>query len=63
MEKVTGTDLVVCFRLYCDDVHSLNHQSCLFTLYHTLEVLTKSIAPILPSLAEEVYKFHPEKSL
>ncbi|XP_022332728.2 isoleucine--tRNA ligase, mitochondrial-like [Crassostrea virginica] len=48
-------------RLYCDNVHSLNHQSCLFTLYHTLEVLTKSIAPILPSLAEEVYKFHPEK--
>lgn len=48
-------------RLYCDSVHSLRHRSSLFALYHTLEVLTKSIAPILPSLAEEVYKFHPEK--
>lgn len=48
-------------RLYCDSVQSPGHRSSLFVLYHTLEVLTKSIAPILPSLAEEVYKFHPQK--
>ncbi|XP_061163339.1 isoleucine--tRNA ligase, mitochondrial-like [Saccostrea echinata] len=48
-------------RLYCDNVQDIRHQSCQFVLYHTLETLTKSIAPILPSLAEEVYKFHPEK--
>ncbi|XP_048732785.2 isoleucine--tRNA ligase, mitochondrial-like isoform X2 [Ostrea edulis] len=49
-------------RLYCDHDQNIRHQSCQYVLYHTLEVVTKSIAPILPSLAEEVYKFHPENN-
>ena len=41
-------------RLYCDAPMSLARCSALTALYHLLLVLTKSIAPIVPHLAEEV---------
>ena len=41
-------------RLYCDAPMSLARCSTLTALHHLLLVLTKSIAPIVPHLAEEV---------
>ena len=41
-------------RLYCNAQRSTARRSTLTALYHILQCLTKSIAPILPHLAEEV---------
>lgn len=41
-------------RLYCDAPQGNRRRSTQTTLYHVLQCLTKSIAPILPHLAEEV---------
>ena len=41
-------------RLYCDTPHSLARHSTRSTLYHLLQFLTKSIAPVAPHLTEEV---------
>ena len=41
-------------RLYCDAERSTARRSTQTALYHILQCLTKSIAPILPHLAEEV---------
>ena len=41
-------------RLYCDAPQGTARRSTQTALYHILQCLTKSIAPILPHLAEEV---------
>ncbi|XP_066527411.1 isoleucine--tRNA ligase, mitochondrial isoform X2 [Hoplias malabaricus] len=46
-------------RLYCDAENSLSRRSCQTALEEILDGLTRSIAPILPHLAEEVYKYSP----
>eukprot|EP00064_Thunnus_orientalis_P004148 superscaffoldBa00000369_g4159 len=46
-------------RLYCDPEDSLGRRSCQTVLEEVLDGLTRSIAPILPHLAEEVYVHAP----
>lgn len=46
-------------RLYCDAASSPRRMSCLATLGGVLETLTACLAPVLPHLAEEVYRHHP----
>ncbi|XP_061699158.1 isoleucine--tRNA ligase, mitochondrial isoform X6 [Syngnathoides biaculeatus] len=46
-------------RLYCDPEDSLGRRSCQTVLEEILDGLTRSIAPILPHLAEDVYTHTP----
>ncbi|XP_072546113.1 isoleucine--tRNA ligase, mitochondrial isoform X1 [Salminus brasiliensis] len=46
-------------RLYCDPENSLGRRSCQTVLEEILDGVTRSIAPILPHLAEEVYQHAP----
>ncbi|KAG7249133.1 hypothetical protein CRUP_013495 [Coryphaenoides rupestris] len=46
-------------RLYCDPESSVGRRSCQTVLEEVLDGLTRSIAPILPHLAEEVYLHAP----
>lgn len=46
-------------RLYCDPENSLGRRSCQTALEEILDGVTRSIAPILPHLAEEVYLHAP----
>ncbi|XP_077440216.1 isoleucine--tRNA ligase, mitochondrial isoform X3 [Vanacampus margaritifer] len=46
-------------RLYCDPKDSLGRRSCQTVLEEILDGLTRSIAPILPHLAEDVYAHTP----
>lgn len=46
-------------RLYCDPVDSLSRRSCQTVLEEVLDAVTRSIAPVLPHLAEEVYQHAP----
>ncbi|XP_010877417.2 isoleucine--tRNA ligase, mitochondrial [Esox lucius] len=46
-------------RLYCDPENSLARRSCQTVLAEVLDGVTRSIAPILPHLAEEVYIHTP----
>uniref|UniRef100_A0A8C4FB50 Isoleucine--tRNA ligase, mitochondrial n=1 Tax=Dicentrarchus labrax TaxID=13489 RepID=A0A8C4FB50_DICLA len=46
-------------RLYCDPKDSLGRRSCQTVLEEVLDGVTRSIAPILPHLAEEVYLHAP----
>ncbi|XP_064623018.1 isoleucine--tRNA ligase, mitochondrial-like [Lineus longissimus] len=42
-------------RLYCDCADSLTRRSGQMVLHHLLDILTKTCAPILPHLAEEIH--------
>ncbi|KAM8914621.1 isoleucine--tRNA ligase, mitochondrial-like isoform 2-T2 [Spinachia spinachia] len=46
-------------RLYCDPEDSLGRRSCQTVLEEILDGVTRSIGPILPHLAEEVYLHAP----
>ncbi|KAM9707648.1 isoleucine--tRNA ligase, mitochondrial isoform 2-T2 [Menidia menidia] len=46
-------------RLYCDPEDSLGRRSCQTALEEILDGVTRSIAPVLPHLAEEVYQHAP----
>ncbi|RXM28772.1 Isoleucine--tRNA ligase, mitochondrial [Acipenser ruthenus] len=46
-------------RLYCDAETSHQRRSCLTVLDEVLDAVTRSIAPILPHLAEEIYQHTP----
>ncbi|CAB1459981.1 unnamed protein product [Pleuronectes platessa] len=46
-------------RLYCDPENSLGRRSCQTVLEEVLDGVTRSISPILPHLAEEVYLHAP----
>lgn len=46
-------------RLYCDPEDSLGRRSCQTVLEEVLDGVTRSIAPILPHLAEDVYLHAP----
>uniref|UniRef100_A0A671VS06 isoleucine--tRNA ligase n=1 Tax=Sparus aurata TaxID=8175 RepID=A0A671VS06_SPAAU len=46
-------------RLYCDPKDSLGRRSCQTVLEEILDGVTRSIAPILPHLAEEVHLHAP----
>ncbi|XP_051942638.1 isoleucine--tRNA ligase, mitochondrial isoform X2 [Hippocampus zosterae] len=46
-------------RLYCDPEDSLGRRSCQTVLEEILDGATRSIAPILPHLAEDVYAHTP----
>ncbi|KAL3275572.1 hypothetical protein HHI36_020328 [Cryptolaemus montrouzieri] len=48
-------------RLYCDPQNSLTRQSAQFTLLQILEIVSLSIAPMLPHLVEELYAYLPLK--
>ncbi|KAG2467604.1 SYIM protein, partial [Polypterus senegalus] len=50
---------VVKDRLYCDERSSLGRRSCLTVLDEVLDAVSRSIAPILPHLAEEVFLHAP----
>ncbi|XP_048457288.1 isoleucine--tRNA ligase, mitochondrial-like [Rhincodon typus] len=43
-------------RLYCEDEKSSKRLSCQTVLDEALDVITRSVAPILPHLAEEVFQ-------
>uniref|UniRef100_A0A4W3JMA3 isoleucine--tRNA ligase n=1 Tax=Callorhinchus milii TaxID=7868 RepID=A0A4W3JMA3_CALMI len=43
-------------RLYCEDVKAPKRLSCQTVLEKALDVVTRSVAPILPHLAEEVFQ-------
>jgi len=47
-------------RLYCDEATSPTRLAVVEVMGEILTVLTKSIAPIVPHLAEEVWLHHPE---
>ncbi|XP_059841808.1 isoleucine--tRNA ligase, mitochondrial [Hypanus sabinus] len=43
-------------RLYCEDEKNPKRQSCQTVLSEALDVITRSVAPILPHLAEEIFQ-------
>lgn len=43
-------------RLYCEDEKHLKRRSCQTVLDEALDVITRSVAPILPHLAEEIFQ-------
>lgn len=47
-------------RLYCDEVGSPTRQGVMEVTCEILTVLARSVAPIVPHLAEEVWLYHPE---
>ncbi|XP_011689136.1 PREDICTED: isoleucine--tRNA ligase, mitochondrial [Wasmannia auropunctata] len=47
-------------RLYCDEAASPTRLAAVEVTRGTLTVLARSIAPIVPHLAEEVWLYHPE---
>ncbi|XP_015438949.1 PREDICTED: isoleucine--tRNA ligase, mitochondrial [Dufourea novaeangliae] len=47
-------------RVYCDEATSPSRIAALSVLRETLTVLLRTIAPIVPHLAEEVWSYHPE---
>jgi len=47
-------------RLYCDEATSPTRLAVVKIMGVILTVLTKSIAPIVPHLAEEVWLHHPK---
>lgn len=47
-------------KLYCDEVESPTRLAAMEVTCEILTVLTRSIAPIVPHLAEEVWLYHPE---
>ncbi|BET00683.1 Isoleucyl-tRNA synthetase [Nesidiocoris tenuis] len=49
-------------RLYCDGSRSERRKSTQYAMFHALNILTKSFAPIMPILAEELYSYHPHKT-
>lgn len=46
-------------RLYCDPEDSIGRRSCQTVLEEILDGVSRSIAPVLPHLAEEVYLHSP----
>lgn len=46
--------------LYCEKVTSSHRIGAINIIGEILSVLTRSIAPIIPHLAEEVWLHHPE---
>lgn len=46
-------------RLYCEAAASEKRKSSQTALYHILVTLIRSVAPIVPHLAEEVSQYHP----
>lgn len=46
-------------RLYCDPKDSLGRRSCQTALEEILDGVSRSIAPVLPHLTEEVYLHSP----
>lgn len=47
-------------RLYCEKINSPYRLGALDVLGELLAVTVRSVAPILPHLAEEVWLHHPE---
>jgi len=47
-------------RLYCDEAASPTRLAAVEVTRETLTILARSIAPIVPHLAEEVWLYHPE---
>ena len=46
-------------RLYCDPEDSPRRRAAVTTLFHILNILTESVAPILPILAAELKEANP----
>mmetsp|Transcript_30558 Transcript_30558/g.116875 ORF Transcript_30558/g.116875 Transcript_30558/m.116875 type:complete len:171 (+) Transcript_30558:2181-2693(+) len=46
-------------RLYISGTDDYRRRSCQKVLYHLLEILTRSIAPILPHTAEDLWRYVP----
>ncbi|XP_048259044.1 isoleucine--tRNA ligase, mitochondrial-like isoform X1 [Haliotis rufescens] len=65
LEKFINTDMsrfyftITKDRCYCGASASLPRRSTQTVQYHLLDVIVRSLAPILPHLAEEVYLHHP----
>lgn len=49
-------------RLYCDHRDSKRRISAQFTLLHIFKVIAKTVAPMVPHLAEELYSHLPQKT-
>lgn len=47
-------------RLYCDEALSPTRLAAVEVIRETLTVLARSVAPIVPHLAEEVWLHHPQ---
>lgn len=47
-------------RLYCENVNSPYRAGAVDVIGAILAVVVRSIAPIVPHLAEEVWLYHPE---
>lgn len=50
-------------RMYCNSAASMTRKSSQTALYHILRTLVRSVAPVVPHLAEEVSHHHPMKGL
>lgn len=47
------------FRLYCENADDPKRRSCQTAFAEILDVVVRSVAPILPHLAEEVFQHIP----
>lgn len=47
-------------RIYCEKIHSPYRLGALDVVGEVLAIIVRSVAPILPHLAEEVWLHHPE---
>lgn len=50
-------------RLYCDSIDNPSRRAAQYTLWQIFEVITKSVAPIVPHLAEEMYQSLPQRDM
>lgn len=48
-------------RLYCDSADAPSRQAAQYVLLQLFNVIVKSVSPILPHLAEELYSHLPQK--
>uniref|UniRef100_A0A7M4E0J8 isoleucine--tRNA ligase n=1 Tax=Crocodylus porosus TaxID=8502 RepID=A0A7M4E0J8_CROPO len=49
-------------RLYCEEEKGLKRRSCQTVLAEVLDAVVRSVAPVLPHLAEEVFQHFPYKT-
>lgn len=56
---IPGAEHGVLFRLYCERASDPKRRSCQTALAEILDVMVRSVAPIVPHLAEEVFQHVP----
>lgn len=49
-------------RLYCESLESFSRRTAQYTLLQIFDTITRTIAPMVPHLAEEMYHYLPQRN-